>query len=118
MKLDEIGFELPLELVEVLAACPGYTMACNKVDLQNLAVCDEVDGVHQVAYDVPGKGRVVEAEVCRVKNGIAANYTDPYMRRRDPDCMVIADDGPTDKDRYEDRSESRSASCGRRRSIG
>jgi hypothetical protein len=102
MKLDDIGFELPLELVEVLAACPGYTMACNKVDLQNLAVRDEVDGVHQVAYDVPGKGRVVEAEVCRVKNGIAANYTDPYMRRRDPDCMVIADDGPTDKERYQD----------------
>jgi hypothetical protein len=43
----------------------------------------------------------LEANVCRVKNGIAANYVDPYMRRRDPDCMVIADDLPTDKPRFE-----------------
>ena len=41
---------------------------------------------------MPGKGRVVEAVACRVKNGISANYLEPYMRRRDPDCMVIADD--------------------------
>ena len=58
--------------------------------------------MHEVAYDVPGRGRVVEATVCRVKNGIAANYVEPYMRRRDPDCMLIADDLPTDKLRFED----------------
>jgi hypothetical protein len=103
MKLEELGFELPLELVEVLAACPSYKMAFNKVDLRNLAVKDEVDGIHRVGYEVPGKGWVLEAEVCRVKNGIAANYVEPYMRRRDPDCMVIADDGPTDKERFEDK---------------
>ena len=102
MNMEDIGFDLPLELLDLLAACPGYIMARNLLDLQNLAVRDEVNGVHPVAYDVPGKGRVLEAEVCRVKNGIAANYTEPYMRRRDPDCMVIADDGPTDKTRYRD----------------
>ncbi len=35
--------------------------------------------------------------------GISANYLEPYMRRRDPNCMLIADDQPTDKQRYEDR---------------
>jgi hypothetical protein len=40
-------------------------------------------------YDIPNRGKVVEALVCRVRNGISANYTEPYMRRRDPDCMVI-----------------------------
>jgi len=41
--------------------------------------------------------------VCRTKNGIAANYLDPYMRRRDPDCLVIGDKLPTDKPRYKER---------------
>ncbi|HMP91033.1 MAG TPA: DUF4914 family protein [Kiritimatiellia bacterium] len=103
MKLENIDFEIPGDLKEVLAACPGYIVARNKIDLYNLAIRDAVNGVHEVAYDVPGKGRVVEATVCQVKNGIAANYTEPYMRRRDPDCMVIADDQPTDKPRYNEQ---------------
>jgi hypothetical protein len=36
-------------------------------------------------------------------NGISANYTEAYMRRRDPDTMVIADDLPTDKQRFSDK---------------
>ncbi|HMP71887.1 MAG TPA: DUF4914 family protein [Kiritimatiellia bacterium] len=100
MKLKDIEFEIPSALQEVLAACPSYTVAHNKTELFNLAIRDAVNGIHEVAYDVPGKGRVVEVEVCRVKNGIAANYTEPYMRRRDPDCMVIADERPTDKPRF------------------
>jgi hypothetical protein len=103
MKLENIDFEIPQELKDILAACPGYIVARNKTDLYHLAIRDAVNGVHEVAYDVPGKGRVVEAEVCRVKNGISANYVEPYMRRRDPDCMVIADDLPTDKPRYQDQ---------------
>ena len=57
----------------------------------------------EVAYDVPDRGRVVEATVARAKNGLVVNYTDLYMRRRDPDCMVIADDGKSDKPHYRDR---------------
>jgi hypothetical protein len=56
-----------------------------------------------VAYDVPGRGSVVEAEVVSVRNGISANYVEPYMRRRDPDALVVGDEGPTDKPRYRDR---------------
>ncbi len=103
MKLANIEFHLPAELEEVLRACPKYLVARNEADLLDLAVRDAVNGVHEVAYDVPGKGRVVEALVSRVKNGIAANYVEPYMRRRDPDSMVIADESPTDKPRYGDR---------------
>ena len=57
----------------------------------------------EVAFEVPGKGRMVEATVARCKNGAVVNYTDIYMRRRDPDCMVIADDGESDKERYKHR---------------
>ena len=54
----------------------------------------------EVGYDVPGKGYVVEAHVARVRNGVSANYTDAYMRRRDPDCLYVADDQPTDKPQF------------------
>jgi hypothetical protein len=97
---QQLGFKPFPDLEEVLNACPSFVVAHNKQDLLTLALKDEKDGVHEVAYDVPGKGRVLEATVCRVKNGIAANYVEPYMRRRDPDCMVIADNSPTDKPRY------------------
>lgn len=65
---------------------------------------DQVDeqGYFTVGYDVEGKF-VPEARVCKVKNGISANYLEPYMRRRDPECMVIADDRATDKMTYEKR---------------
>ena len=71
-------------------------------ELLDLAIPGGVD-LFEVAYDVPGRGRVVEATVARCKNGAAVNYTEPYMRRRDPEAMVIADDGPTDKRRYKER---------------
>ncbi|MAT16548.1 MAG: DUF4914 domain-containing protein [Planctomyces sp.] len=59
-------------------------------------------GIYTVGYDVNGEF-VPEAEVCRVKNGISANYLEAYMRRRDPDCMVIADNRATDKQTFRDR---------------
>lgn len=59
--------------------------------------------VFEVAYDIPGKGRVVEANVTRCKNGASVNYIDPNLRRRDPKAMVIADDLPTDKVTFQER---------------
>lgn len=102
--LDRPRFKLPPEVVEILAGCPGYVVGGSVAELVNLACRDAaVDGWHEIAYEVPGKGRIVEARACRVRNGVAVNYTEPYMRRRDPDCMVIADDLPSDKPRFRDR---------------
>ena len=61
------------------------------------------DGFYTVGYDVADRGFVPEAKVCRATNGIAANYLDAYMRRRDPECMVIADDQNTDKPTFSKR---------------
>lgn len=58
---------------------------------------------YEVYYTIPGIGKVVEATVAKCKNGLAINYTDPYMRRRDPNSMVIADSKPTDKTTFKDR---------------
>jgi hypothetical protein len=72
-------------------------------ELIDLASGGEGSDCSEVRYDVPGKGSVLEAVVVRVRNGITANYPEPYMRRRDPDCMFIADDQPTDKPRFKER---------------
>jgi hypothetical protein len=98
-----LPFAVPAEVSDLLGSCPSFKLAGSIQDLLDLAVPIENDGWHEVSYDVPGRGPVVEARVCRSRNGIAANYLEPYMRRRDPDCMVIGDDRPSDKPRYVDR---------------
>ncbi|BBF43029.1 hypothetical protein lbkm_1715 [Lachnospiraceae bacterium KM106-2] len=60
---------------------------------------DQID-CYEVDYEVPNKGRIVEATVTRCKNGVVVNFPEDYMRRRDPDCMVIGDEKPTDKRTY------------------
>jgi len=100
----ELPFQLDGVAKEILEAAPSVAVAGSVEELTELAVAQKgPDGWHEVAYDVPGKGRVVEAKACRVKNGIAANYMESYMRRRDPDCMVIGDNRPTDKPTFEGR---------------
>ena len=73
--------------------------------LLELAYLESDEDHLEVAYDVPDKGRVVEATVTRCRNGAAVNYPEPYMRRRDPEAMVIADKKPTDKSKWKDRFE-------------
>jgi hypothetical protein len=98
-----LGYKIPAELSAVLESCPGFVQANSEEDLIELALRDVNEfGYHDVAYEVPGKGRILEAKVCKVNNGIAANYIEPYMRRRDPDCMYIGDERPTNKPKYSD----------------
>ena len=111
-------FSVPGALGDILASCPGWLVARDVGRLLELAVSEEVNGWHEVAYDVPGRGEVVEARVCRTTNGIAANYLEPYMRRRDPDCMVIGDDRPTNKPQFAAASAAISRTPARRPSPG
>lgn len=103
MSKFSLPYPLPPEAEAILAAAPKVTVAHSVDQLVELSTRDAVEGWHEVAYEVPGRGRVVEARVCAVKNGIAANYLEPYMRRRDPDCMVIGDARPTDKPTFQQR---------------
>lgn len=96
--------QLPKELSDILNnGRVKITMPESRQDLLYLAMGRSDADVFEIAYPVPGHGVVAEATVTRCKNGVAVNYTDMYMRRRDPDCMVVADEGLTDKARYEDR---------------
>ena len=103
---------LPADVVATLDASPEVLVPRSRNQLIKLSLGDNVENVDngasqfEVAYDVPGRGRVVEALVTRCRNGVAVNYTEPYMRRRDPDCMVVADEGPSEKPRFVDRFDT------------
>lgn len=101
-KLEEKRIFLPPDVQAILDGCQSYTTYDSVSQLEVAAVGGD-QGSFEVKFQVPGKGEVTEAVIHRVSNGISANYTEPYMRRRDPDTMVIADDLPSDKERFSDR---------------
>ncbi len=95
--------DLPEEIQAIFEKSPKVSFADSWETLAEMAIPGDSDQFHEVAYEVEGKGLVVEATVCCVKNGIAVNYPDPSMRRRDPDCLLIGDDEATDKETFADR---------------
>lgn len=98
------GWEIPPHAAELFREAPSITMAYTAEELVELAVRDAgTDGIHRVSYKLPDGEDRLEAEVVRVRNGISANYGEPYMRRRDPDCMLIGDELPTNKPTFKDR---------------
>ena len=92
---------LPADVRAALDACANIVIPATRAELYQLALGPDGGPRFIVEYDVNGTP-VPEADVVRCKNGIAVNYPEDYMRRRDPDCMRIADDLPTDKPRFRD----------------
>ncbi|MFW5846484.1 MAG: DUF4914 family protein, partial [Planctomycetota bacterium] len=93
-------------ILEAAEQAGRLSFASSVDDLVAMAApADQLDanGYYTVGYDVPDRGFVPEVKVCRVNNGISANYVEAYMRRRDPNCMVIADKDATDKPTFQDR---------------
>ena len=101
--LEKVGANLPTELLELLSSCKSYTVYDTVEQLAVAALGGAENNTFEVKYDIPGKGEYTEAIVHRVSNGVSANYTDPYLRRRDPETMVIADELPTDKETFKSR---------------
>lgn len=93
--------ELPADILQLLQEAPSVTLYRSSEALLEAAAPDD-ESFHQVGYEVPGRGYVLEANVCRTRNGLATNYAEAYMRRRDPDCMFVGDTLPTDKPRFEE----------------
>lgn len=94
---------LPEEIVTLINNCKKITFYDTVDQLALAAVGGENSNSFEVKYAIPGKGEYTEAIVHRVTNGVSANYTEAYMRRRDPDTMVVADNFPTDKQRFADK---------------
>ena len=91
------------DVTRILRAARSVTVARCISDLEGITCGHNGRQSMTVSYDLPDGSRVDEVDVVRLKNGIGANYRDPYMRRRDPDCMVVADARPSDKPRFVDR---------------
>ncbi len=92
---------LPTAVKDILKDNSNQIIIPNsKEELFNLAL----DGKDKfdVFYEVDGE-KIKEATVVKCKNGIAVNFEDITLRRRDPNSMVIADNSPTDKPKYKDR---------------
>ncbi|MHC5082362.1 MAG: DUF4914 family protein [Planctomycetota bacterium] len=93
--------DLPESVADILQNCKSFSMPQSREEIFSLATGGDND-TFEVAYDVKGR-QIPEANVVKVQNGLAINYVDPYMRRRDPECMLVADVGETDKTRFSDR---------------
>ena len=102
-QLESKGIALPSELHNLLSSCKSYTVYNTVEELAVAATGGANNNSFEVSYDIPGKGVVKEVIVHKVSNGVSANYVDPYMRRRDPDTMAIADNFPTDKETFINR---------------
>jgi len=101
--LEEKNISLPDNISALLHSCKKFSVF-NTTDELVIAAANGKNNVKfEVSYEVPGKGPYTEATVHRVRNGISANYAEAYMRRRDPDTMVIADRRPSDKQGFSDK---------------
>lgn len=97
--LEKKNIHLSDDIIVLFTSCKKLTVYDSVDQLCEAAVGGDNDSF-EVKYDIPGKGEYTEAVIHKVTNGISANYTEAYMRRRDPDTMAIADDLPTDKPRF------------------
>jgi hypothetical protein len=101
--LAENKITLPDDAYVLLNSCKKFILYDTTEQLIIASVGGENNNVFEVKYDIPGIGEYTEATVHRVTNGISANFSEPYMRRRDPDTMSIGDNLPSDKRRFEEK---------------
>lgn len=102
-ELEKKNIKLPENTEDLLRSCKSLTVFDTTVELANASTNGKENVKFDVKYDIPGKGEYIEAVVHQVRNGVSVNYTEPYMRRRDPETMSIADDQSTDKIRFEEK---------------
>jgi hypothetical protein len=93
---------LPEYVQDILSQSQGVVIPKSRKELLTLAMGGDENVTFDIDYEVEGRGRVLEATATKCKNGIVVNYMEDYMRRRDPNSMLIADKNPTDKPRYEE----------------
>ena len=94
-------FRFTEEVLNVIDNCKSVTVPKSREEIVSMTLGTPEANEFDVCYDVNGKS-YKEVVIVRCKNGVAVNYTEDYMRRRDPDCLIVADDQPTDKPRYKD----------------
>jgi len=97
--LERIAFSE--EVKEILVNCSSVCIPKSRAEIYDMVFGGEKENSFDITYTVYGKEKK-EADVVRCRNGAVVNYTEDYMRRRDPECMVISDKKPTDKQRFQE----------------
>ena len=97
-----VAYAVIVGMANILGSAPEVTLAQSREEILAMALGGKVEGTYDVAYNVQGMGYYTEATVTKCTNGLVVNYPESYMRRRDPDSLVVADDLPTDKPQYKD----------------
>mgnify|MGYP002062382738 CR=1 FL=1 len=101
--IAEKNISLPENVRGLLEDCKSFQFFGSTEELSEASTMGRQNTQYEVTYQIPGGKKYTEAFVHRVKNGIAVNYPEPYMRRRDPGTMAIADDAPSDKIRFKEK---------------
>lgn len=95
-------FKVSEEVKSIFNSAPKVIVPKSRQHLLDLSTGGG-QSVFKVNYPVDGVGLVEEAVVTKCKNGVSVNYLENYMRRRDPECMLIGDNRDTDKTKYKER---------------
>lgn len=95
-------FVFPEDLKAALLSSRCLCYPETKEQLEEMCFGPTHSSRYDVSYQIEGMGICKEAEVVRCKNGPVVNFMEDYMRRREPDCMRIGDELPTDKPRFSD----------------
>lgn len=93
---------LSKEHINLIESAKSYEIIHDRKRIYDLCVPGNKNEFFDVEYEVSDGKIIKEAFVANLKNGIGVNYYEDYMRRRDPETMLIADELPTDKKRYKD----------------
>lgn len=94
--------KIPNELADLLKKVKNIIVPESRDQLFELAIGGAANNYFEVFYNIPKIGKVIECTVAKCKNGLSINYSDPYMRKRDPNCLVVADNSPTDQPKFQD----------------
>lgn len=91
------NWAIPSELKTCLSGCKSVLFPKTREELINLSMGGVDVKQAEIGFDVDNIGYVPEVDIVRAKNGITINYKDSYMRRRDPDCMLVNNVDKSDK---------------------
>lgn len=96
-------FSLPEDAERAFADCEHIFVPETIDELYSKCCSGMKEGRLDICYAVEGRGEIKEAELIKCRNGLAVNYMEDYMRRRDGKSMSVADSLPSDKPRFSER---------------
>lgn len=102
MKKDWQNWVISDELKESLSRAKNVIFPKSREELIELSFGGKDVTNIEIGFEVDSIGYIPEVDLVKCKNGVVVNYKDPYMRRRDPDCMLVNNISKTDKKNFKE----------------